>query len=210
MSTNHKTLLFIALALTAILPSCAPVFSDLQSARMAGEGQVEVTPSLSLINYPTEENDLSITSPQGGVQMAFGLSSKVDLRLRYEYTFFTHVIGIGPKFSLIKDRLAFYVPAMIVIGDEEGVDRDITAWQFHPTVLYSYPIKRDKLDFNISGKYIFNENKYIGDSWALNAGFSLSKDLDKWAIRPEVGFLSSAIADIPPVLQVSLGYSFKF
>ena len=120
--------------------SCAPVFSEMQSARTVGKNRMEVTPTASSVSY-TEEGETNGLQNQYGAQVAFGVTSSLDIRLRYEYvrlkedygtsdTKGVHVMGIGPKYSLLKNKIAIALP----IGRAFGEDTKDT-WQLHPTMV---------------------------------------------------------------------------
>jgi hypothetical protein len=194
--------------------SCAPVFSEMQSARTVGKNRMEITPTASSVSY-SEEGETNGVQNQYGTQVAFGVTSSFDIRLRYEYvrvkndfgasdTKGVHVMGIGPKYSLLKNKIAIALP----IGRAFGEDTKDT-WQLHPTILFTIPAVKDKFDLNISPKYLFTVCKDCEDFIALNFGASFSNDLNKWAIRPEYGLLYN-----PGVSghfgQLSIGFSYAF
>jgi hypothetical protein len=169
------------------------VFSDLQSARLAGPGRLEITPGYSSAGVYSEGESEKVQN-HFGVQVATGLSSKVDLRLRYEYVHFTEsdegvgVLGAGPKFGLVEDRVAIYTP----VGFAFGSDLDSSeTWQLQPTVLITYPFN-DYAEVTASGRGVIWLNEDEADSLiGANVGLGLSSDLDRWVIRPEAGFLKN-------------------
>ena len=191
-----------ALSLVLLLSACVPTFSDLQSARLAGPGRVEITPSASVVEYFEEDGRWDYEGVQGhlGVQLATGLSDRIDLRFRYEYIDGdwdgdwgedVHVVAVGPKFGLIPDRAAVYLPVGTGIGD--GVESG-DLFQFQPTFLYTYPFN-SKFELTGSGKGIVWVDRDMDDLLAFNLGAGVSKDLTKWAIRPEAGILIDPGAD---------------
>jgi hypothetical protein len=136
------------------LSACAPVFSDLQSARLVGRDRVEVTASASRVSVSSEElddgDDIDVTD-QFGVQVATGLTDWMDARLRFERVELkdaggdevggVNVLGLGPKFQIVKDRVAAYLPVGLAFG--EDVDASET-WQFHPTLLLTLPAQPER------------------------------------------------------------------
>ena len=173
-----------------LMTSCAPVFSELQSARTVGKNRFEVTPSFSTVGF-AEEGESEAIQNHVGFQAAYGLNPKIDLRVRYEYAWLkddnegsASVIGFGPKFGLLRDKIAFAIP----IGTAFGKDIE-DAWEIHPTLLLTYPIVKDKIDITVSPKYLMTLSKETEDFVAVNFGLSISSDLNKWAIRPEYGLL---------------------
>ena len=142
------SLIVLSLALTQ---SCAPVFSELQSARTVGENNFEVTPSGSLISFKRDGDEEQVQNHLG-IQIAYGITPKFDIRLRYERLwlygdgFFGYgydVIGIAPKYSILKDRIAISVLLGTLLA--EGGNEH---WHLHPTMLFSIPLLEDKIDLN--------------------------------------------------------------
>ncbi len=67
-----------------------------------------------------------------------------------------------------------------------------TPAQFQPTILFTLPVVPNKIDFNPSVKNILSVGGYDptgGVMMAFNAGFSISSDLSRYAIRPEYGIV---------------------
>lgn len=183
--------LISCLLIFTFMQSCVPVFSELQSARLVGDGNVELTPHYSSVSF-SEDGDTETIQNELGLQLAYGLSPKVDLRIRYENLWLKgdgvadgiSIIGFGPKFSIVQDKLAVYAPFGTAIAEDVE-----NAWEFQPTLFLTVPVIPQKLDFTISPKYIFTFCEDCEDFLAFNAGLSISSDLAKWAIRPEYGIL---------------------
>lgn len=190
-----------------LLQNCAPVFSELQGARMAGKGNIELTPHYSTVNY-AEEGESDKMQEQMGLQAAFGITPSLDIRAKYEYIWVgdenISAIGIGPKFSLLSDRIAFSLPVGRALG-EGSTD----TWQLHPTLLLTLPLKKDIIDINVSSKYLHSFCEDCEGLVAFNMGFAISSDLNEWAIRPEYGLLYNP-GEIGHFSQFSLGISKVF
>ncbi len=167
--------------------SCAPPFSEMQSARLVGKNNFEITPGFSSVSFSNAGESKGLQNHLG-MQLAYGISENVDLRLRFEHiwlkdnSYSTQVIGLGPKISLKKDRMALYAPIGLALGNKDS-------WEFHPTMLFTLPLSPKKVDFNPSFKYLVMLCKDCQNAMAVNAGFAFSSDLTKWAIRPEYGLL---------------------
>ncbi len=191
--------------------NCAPVFSELQSARTVGKNRVEFTPSYSSVAF-SEDGESDGIQNHIGLQVAYGISEKLDIRFRYELIWLkddefsnnVSIMGIGPKYSVIQNKLAFYLP----IGRAFGEDTDDT-WQLHPTVLFTIPALEDKIDITISSKYLVTLCKSCDDYISFNFGAAFSNDLNKWAIRPEYGLLFNP-GESGHFSQFSLGFSVSF
>jgi len=187
----------LLLLVFAAAPGCAPVFSEMQSAKLAGKGRVEVTPSLSKTDY-TNEGESGEVQTHMGLQLATGLADGTDLRVRYERISVDlddddarvfHVLGFGPKLGIKKDRHALYLPVGFTFGDD--VRDSSETWQFHPTLLFTVPLG-DAVEFNPSGKALIPLSRDGGDVLlAFNLGAGFSSDFESWIVRPEIGYLFS-------------------
>ena len=181
-----KTLLFLMIFMVFVSFSCAPVFSDLQSAKLVGKGNFETTPNFTTTSW-TANGETDHIQNHFGFQLGYGLSNRVDLRARYEFIggdkdvadVKLNVFGIGPKISLLKDRIAAYVPIGFAFGgDVEGIDEI----ELQPTLLFTIPVG-ENVEINPSVKGIIGGEFY----YAVNLGLGLSSDLKKYVIRPEYG-----------------------
>lgn len=195
-----------------VLQSCAPVFSELQSARTVGQNHVEVTPSYTSTSVTSEGETAGIQNHLG-IQVAYGITDFLDFRARYEniwakggglFEGSISVIGFGPKVSIVENRVAFSLALGRALGEGSS-----ETWQLHPTLLLTQPIIEDKIEATLSPKYLITFCEGCDNLFAFNLGLSLSSDLEKWAIRPEYGIL------LPPggggfYSQFSLGISTTF
>jgi len=135
---------------------------------------------------------------QLGFQLAIGTSDRHNVRFRYVHVdgapydvldqtidVDAEVVSLGLKYGLLKDYVALYFPVGFAFGDE--IDESKT-WSFHPTVLIRLPLSR-YLEINPSYKAMIPISRDDDVLYALNIGLGLSTNLEKWAIRPETGFL---------------------
>jgi hypothetical protein len=200
------TIIISFVLLSILFQGCAPVFSEMQSARTVGKNRLDVTPTLSSVGIPSDES-IEAVQYHIGIQAAYGLTEKIDIRSRYERIWLqdealgagVNVFGIGPKFGIVKDRVSIYLP----IGasfDEGGVSNP----QFHPTLLLSLPAIKNKLDLTLAPKYLISEGDNL---FAVNFGASFSKNLNNWAIRAEYGLLFGGDSDFG---QFSIGFTKAF
>jgi hypothetical protein len=181
----------IAAALLAgfALSACAPPFADMQSARLAGPKRVELTPGYSSVSF-SEDGETEKVQDHFGLQVATGISDRVDLRARFERISVdddgVNVIGAGPKVALLPERLALYVPVGFAFGSD--IDSGDT-WQVHPTLLGTVPLVADRLELNTSGKVLVPISSSVAETLvAFNMGLGIG-DLSRIVVRPEVGFL---------------------
>ena len=179
------------IAIALLCTNCAPVFSDLQSARTVGENNIEATPSYSSVNYG-EDGESEKLQNHFGLQLAYGLTEKVDIRARYERIWFKDgeisdgidIIGLGPKFSIVPDRLALFVP----IGRAVGEDTEDT-WEVQPTILATFSPIENQVDITLAPKVIIPLCSQCETMAAVNIGAAFGKDVRRLSIRPEYGIL---------------------
>jgi hypothetical protein len=202
-----KSIYFVTLLY--LLQSCAPVFSDLQSARLVGRGNIEVTPSFSTVSF-AEDGESEGIQNHIGTQAGFGLSDKVDLRLRFEHiwlkddgSYNEQIFGIGPKFKLKENVFALYLPFGFAFSDISE------SLEFQPTLLMTLPLSPNKIDFNTSAKGILQFCDGCDALVAVNLGFALSEDLNRWAFRTEYGHLYNP-GEQGHYGQLSVGFSYIF
>jgi hypothetical protein len=201
-----KTLILFLLAFLVIATfSCVPVFSTLQSAKLVGKGNFEVAPHFTTTSS-TSDGETDHVQTHYGFQLGYGVSPRFDLSARYELISIANdggnanIFGIGPKVSLVKDRIAAYLPVGFAFGgDIDGID----AFEVQPTVLFTLPVGK-YVEINPSVKGIIGD-----DFWAaFNLGLGLSSDFDKYAIRPEYGILFNP-GESGHAGQFSIGLSIK-
>ena len=202
----------LILIIPIVLQGCAPVFSELQSARTVGKNRVEFTPSYSSVSFAAD-GEREKMQKHVGIQVAYGISDKIDIRVRYERAWEEggdikedgiSIGAIGPKFNLLEDRVAFYIP----IGRAFGEYTEET-WQIHPTFLFTIPAVPDKIDITFAPKYLISFCEGCENLLAINLGLSFSDDLNRWAIRPEYGMLFNP-GEEGHFSQFSIGVSYAF
>jgi len=213
MTSKTRIYLLLIAALSALFgfQSCAPVFSELQSARLVGKNKFELTPLFSTVSA-TGENNTDHLQNELGLQAIFGLSDAVDLRFRSEviwayagdYYDANVIFGLGPKFRILENKIALSLPFGTVINSNIWHE-----WQFQPTLLLTLPAIKDKLDITLSPKYIIPFCDDCDNFGAINIGLAISSDLSKWAIRPEYGHLYDFGSE-GHVGQFSIGLSKTF
>lgn len=206
IGTNLITLLLFG----TLLNGCAPIFSELQSARTVGKGNIELTPHFSSTDFYEQ------LAPNGvqnhlGLQVANGLSDRLDLRTRYEFVWpkgfdlssGTNVVSLGLKYGLAPDRVAIYLPVGRALG--EGSSQ---SWEIQPTLLFTQPIIPRELELTFAPKYVAVLCESCADLYAINLGLSVGSDVRRWSIRPEYG-LAFQEGDPDFFGQFSLGFSWN-
>ncbi len=174
----------------ANLCGCISTFSELQSAKLLGPGRYELTPSISAVTWHEEDDYDDYSDTRVGLQLGAGITPKVDWRVRYERVGMEkdgyNIVGFGPKFSLLPDRLAFYAPLGFAFGEDLEASETL---EFHPTMLFTWQ-PNPHVELNASGKVLLRKE---GDAlMAYNLGLGLSPDFERQlTIRPEIGILTN-------------------
>ena len=185
------------LIILLLIVGCAPItISNIQSAKMLEKGKFEFTPSVS-----TTFNTFNL-----GVQTAYGLNRKSNLRFRLERIFIdlcdrddncdnsfinyklnlTH-LSFGLKYPLKRNESAIYLPISFTKGDEST---DILKL-IEPTFIYS---NGNEVTTSIKVLYPISSisiTELKNALLAINIGFGLSNNYDKWIIRPELGLVTT-------------------
>lgn len=188
MRSNKFIIISIVLALAGY--GCAPSFSELQSAKLVDKGHFEAAANYSSVSFHNE-GESEKAQDHFGIQIAYGLMDKVNLRFRYErievdpVEVSANVFGFGPKLRIVEDVFALYLPVGFATGEDIETSE---SWQFHPTIILTYPY-REYFELNTSAKYIIQFCDDCDQLVGLNVGLGLSHDLRIYAIRPELGFL---------------------
>ncbi len=185
MDTTHMRFLpLLALGTVGLAATgCAPVFSDFQGAKLVGRDRVEVTPTFSSVS--ASGTDGGHVQDELGLQLATGVLDRLDFRARYVRVEGVNVLGFGPKIGLVKDKVALAVPLGFAFGKDVDSGK---SWAIHPTLLFTAPLN-PHAELNASTNVLIPLSGDGGDTLVavnLGAGFG---NLERWAIRPEVGFL---------------------
>ncbi len=232
LNFNHK--IVILSILVFISSNCAPVTSDMQSAKLLGRGGLDITLNRGNLDYKgtfeseidSEENEeFNSVQENYGVLVGFGLTDKIDLRARIENIDINNniaegrdfrLISFGTKYSILKDRLSLYVPfSTYNTGDEnEGDDLNL----IEPTILFTKTIQNN-FEINPSAKIIIPidemaENEDTGMAFNLGFGFypkgSIKKfELSKAILRAEYGLYIPSLDAESYYSHTTLGVTFK-
>lgn len=184
----------LAVLLALVLSGCVAPFAEMQSARLAGPGNLEITPGYSYVAIG-DESDSRKAQDDFSLQLAAGVRDRLDLRIRYELTRLTgegldyryhHVLAAGPKVGLAPGRVALYAP--VGFGFGSGLTMSET-WMFHPTLLFTVPLAPGfEINPSVKGEIWLN-NPGADNLLALNLGVGIGDTAWRWTVRPEIGFL---------------------
>jgi hypothetical protein len=182
----HPRHALLGLFVSFMTVACAPIFSD---ARMVGKGRTEITPGLSGTGITAEGESEHVTN-NFGVQALVGVHERVDLGVGYlrsqvvDEDVGVNILEFGPKFSLVRDRVAFALPIGFLFG--EDVDT-ADSWHFYPTALFTVPAG-NWVDINPAVRVLIP----TCDDCEVLLGFNLGAGIKaggRTLLRPEFGVL---------------------
>ncbi|MBK8969617.1 MAG: hypothetical protein IPM36_23740 [Lewinellaceae bacterium] len=183
-----KNLTLGILFLSALSACVVPINSSFESARMLGKGNAEAMGHYShyLVNA---EGESEAVNNNFGLRLGYGISDRFDLKMRYirllpkeEGASGVNYLDLAPKVAIVPGIFAGTMPIGLYFAEDE------TQWVFSPKLLYTYPAN-NMFEATLAAKAdIFPDDDgevYLG----FNLGFGMSQNLDRWAIRPELGFM---------------------
>lgn len=190
---------FITLLLT--LTSCfTPINLTYDSARTLNKGQVEVQGSYSNYKFINTPESLIANNNFGGA-IKYGISNKHNLKIRYERLSSTNeflkvleiedpiklnYIEIEEKIQLVHNKVAIGVPIGYYFN-ENGSFNGLTS--INPRAYFTFFGSTNKFELSLIPKINFLLSKDITITQpAISIGLGLSNNLNKWALRPEVGY----------------------
>ena len=116
------------------------------------------------------------------VRLGVGVSDNFDVQIRYERiqpSDGLNYFSIAPKHSFSSNQWAVIFPVAIVFGegDEIGI--------FSPTLMHTKRTSQKfEASFSLSSHIYTEDTDFLLD---LNVGLGFSKNLERYAIRPELG-----------------------
>ena len=201
-----KWTLVIAVMSLASCTSLLPVNNSYEKAGTLKRGNAEVSGHVT--KYDVKHFGRTETSNVNyGVRAGIGITEGFDLKLRYEHLDFTSnfdgrvrsgdYVSIIPKLSAVPEKLSFLLPVGYYFMTEKIENRYYKrkVLSVSPQMVFTLTNRNKTADFSWTSKmdYLFDAESSENDVFvgmSLGAGFS--KDLSKWAIRPEFGISSNA------------------
>ncbi len=170
----------------------APVNSSYESAKTLGKGNTEVMGLYS--HYIASGDGESENSNDNiGFRVGHGVSDNSDISLRYirmnsalEGGINANYLALAFKYSLMENIIAASLPVGAYFYSADG-DSESTFF-ISPKLLFTYPVN-DKFETTFASKIDFYLEEDSESTLGFNLGFGISKDLNKWAVRPEAGYL---------------------
>ncbi len=183
-----KKIFFGALLLSLLDACVVPINSSYESARMLEKGGTEFMGHYTHYSF-SDNGESDAINNNFGIRIGYGITDKVDVKLRYirlvpveEGASGINYIDVAPKVGIVPDWFAAALPIGLYFAEDE------TEFVISPKLLFTYPAGK-RFEATLATKAdIFPEddgNVYLG----LNLGLGLSQNLDKWALRPELGLM---------------------
>jgi hypothetical protein len=172
-----------------------PPMANMQSARTVVGSQVRIAPYYSAIDQDID--DAASGESEGrdadefGMLLGIGAGDGTEFQLRYDrfeqaqdgdggYNF----TSLGLKMAAVKNVLAFTVPLGFYWGDDIST---LETLEIDPSVIATLPLG-DRFEATGAVRAIVPVNPDLVQRIVVNLGFSLSTDVSRWAIMPEVGY----------------------
>jgi hypothetical protein len=175
--------------------------SSYQSARMTEPGPARPTIAVSSMG-PTDEPEAErMTVIDVRVRKAL-VRDRADIALTGSvYTIgegSMASVGIDPRFAIVNNFLALGLPVSWPMG--------APAIQYAPGIIATLPLSR-YFEVNAAARMIGFASQYgVGEALpAYNVGIGVSRDLRRWAIRPEVGFMPTGDDRDEWIVQFGVG-----
>jgi len=200
---------FIFSSISFLSCAFAPVNNQYEKAASLKRGNIELSGSFS--NYSGGGvGGFENTNRNFGGRFGYGVTDKFDLKFRYEKLMPTdgfkgtdvfdeeeiksvNYFGVIPKFALVPQKLSLLVPISHYGFKEDinGKETKAVLNSIAPQILYTTTSRNNTTDFSVGFKAdcLFTDDGGAGVLLGTTLGAGFSSDLDKWAIRPELGAL---------------------
>ena len=183
--------------------SVSPVNAGFEKAATLGKGNLEL-----MGNYThyvaSSDGESAVSNNNYGARVGYGLAKNFDLKVRYEKLvpaleedrsdYKINYFSLIPKISIVERKLSFLLPLSRYNikshgGGETTRDHIYSIAPQFITTLTSKSNTSD-LSFTLKGDYSIYSGDLGSDFFlGFNLGAGFSSDLNKWAIRPEAGYI---------------------
>lgn len=157
-----------------------------ESARMLPKGTSEVKASYSNVRFYDGADSGNLDNGLG-IGVGYGITGKINVKLRYEHLSSSdgniNFLGVGPKLALKPNRIAAALPVGWYF------DGDGSTWVLSPMLLFTLPNASNTFEATLGARSDLFFEVESGVLFGLNLGFGWSKNLDRWAIRPDLGVI---------------------
>jgi hypothetical protein len=213
MKTNSN----FSISKITLLIFLAPLFSprisgqynvSYESAKVLGKGQSAISGHYAGYSFNYHGNSEKLFN-LAGIRFTRGISESFNLCVSYGRIHGGLLSGHGanylelaPKISLSKGKVAFQLPLGVYFAEGES------SFIISPKLLFTYRSgKKFDLTFSPKAEILLESPSDELIEFSLGAGFS--SNLDKWAIRPEIGIILNPGED-GSILTYGLGFTYNF
>jgi len=216
----NRTVFYFCILLIIVLQGCfSPIGLINDNASSLGKNNFSFAGNYSI--YSEDDRDTSFTDlvESYGMRLGYGLSAKTTVYLGYHFkegfardieanrgwNYFESELQnslqyaeFGFKFPLAEKKMAAKISGGIYFTRSE------ISWALNPAIIYTYTTPGNKFEISAITHGLFVAHEEGGFYGGLNFSAGFGKDLNKWVIRPEIGFL------LPTTISYSLGFENKF
>jgi len=208
-----RAAVFLATPAACSLTGCVPAAANLQSARTIDKGQNRITPYAFEVDRAEDDNYNGQRKLANiyGFLLGWGTGDDSEFQLRFEHQHYpgeddgVNFLSLGPKFSNARDNFAFVLP----IGFYSATV--IPAWdtvQIHPGFMGTAALGR-YMELTGATKAIVPLQSPSFTWAAFSLGMSLSNDVHRWALMPEVVYMTNVGAnDATPLVTYGVAVAF--
>jgi hypothetical protein len=186
----------------------SPHNSNFENASTVGKNNIEAAGHYSSHSY-SGNNSKSITNY--GFKITYGIAENTDLKISYdnfnmflnfyEFNQFLNFYELGLKFSIVKNKSALVLPVGIYNNKYH------TTFWLSPRYL-STLIRKKQFDFTTCFKMEIPLVDSTVPAFGFNATFGLSDNLNKWAVRPEIGIKFVLNTRINSLISYGIGFNY--
>jgi len=204
-----KTKIILLFLISVLLVGCfAPLNLSYDSAKTLDKGQIEVQGAYSRYYAPNDSLPSTLINSNYGFSLGYGITKRYTLKFRYEYIspssifkdvfdskdynnlFSLSYFEINNKLQLAKENLAISLPLGAYFYNRSVLKGGLgLIMAFDPRLYITFFRSSKVFDLTIVPKaHILFGSGFGGLTPGLSVGMGFSSDLDKWAIRPEIGY----------------------
>jgi hypothetical protein len=209
MKSKHVLLVLIPVLMTGCF---APVNLSYDSAKTLNKGQIEVQGMYSKYDVTNDTLSTALINQNYGISFGYGFTDKYTVKARYEYIdptiTFQKVFGdisdefngmnsmsyfeINNKLMLIKNTLSLSLPLGAYFYNSKVIDarNGGMGWlSFDPRVYLTFFRSTNIFELSLIPKLHVLFGTFGGYvTPGISLGIGLSSNLDRWSIRPEIGY----------------------
>ncbi len=207
--------IFMSICVISLMSSCAmPVNTNYESARSLKKNQLEAAASYTAygnLGEPAQNNM--------GVRVGYGITDKFDVKITYENAttvnsgsdfieqYKMNYVSVSPKWTFIKNVLALKIPVNMYSMKYQDGDQE-SLFNISPTLLATWPVSQ-QFEVGMSVTYQSGVPGYQS-IFSTGIGMGISKNLDRWAIRPEIGYSVDLEYSDHKYVNFGIGFTYNF